>query len=171
MFKAILVEQTPYFANRRKLLGLMMFPIGGIILAKILIDNSEVNRWVWPIFGLWIAVFLIMVWKWTRNKAVNHLEISEDNLMVRDQDKKVVSQIPIGEVEEVIMQESYQIPESNLAETLMELKGKPVLNKFSFKHKGQMVTYNFETESHYMLVQLSKLAERWKARGVRVYYI
>jgi hypothetical protein len=171
MFKAILVEQTPYFANRRKLLALAMFPIGGIVLANILFSTEEVNRWLWPIFGLWIVVSLILWWKWTRNKAVNHLEITEDNLMVRDQDNKVVSQIPLGEVEEIIMQESYQIPESNLAETLMELKGKPVLNKFSFKHQGRMVTYNFETESHYMLVQLSKLAERWKERGVRVYYI
>ena len=169
MFKAKLIENESYYKLRSKGLLLMLLlwlPIG------LIVNFYKIPIWLTIVtVGLYLLANVLIVRNQKRlSSLVGNKQIEIDEKEIRITSKKGIQQeiIHLDKVDKLIIQDTYILPQETIREVGREMTGKPKQNYIILEQDSQKRKLDFEVDSYYMIEQLNKLIENWKANGYNI---
>ncbi len=169
MFKAKLIEEDYYYTLRHDQIFLNLLPA---MPAAIILNYCNV-----PIFATigCIAAYIICIFYIRKNHILmqtlsgkRRIEINEEQISIETKKGKTKEIIPIDEINEITVLEEYLIPGDSIKEHGRELLGNVEKNFIVIKIGQEEERFDFEVDSNYMIVQLNKVIDAWKASGRNV---
>ncbi|MEM9546780.1 MAG: hypothetical protein AAGA77_12450 [Bacteroidota bacterium] len=169
MFKAKLIENKKYYQLRAKQAWLMLIPT---ILLGLIINFYQFPTWI--IISAVLALvcsYLIMLRNQNALKKLsnqNAVELDEKEIRIRSLRSGTDECFSLDEVDKIIVQEEYGIPQESYTDLTEEMMGLPKENFMIILNKKEKRKIDFEIESHYMLTQLNKVIKNWIQNGVKI---
>lgn len=162
MFKAKLIDNQNYYKLRRKQISLTIFGI----LSVPLIYTYQLPIWV---TGIGISLYVlaqILIYKNRKNlnSLIGNSKIEFDEKEIRVISKKINNKeiINLENIDKLIIKDNYSIsPDRNITRSGKELIGKPTKNYIIIHQNNKERKLDFEIDSHYMIIQLNKVIEKW----------
>ncbi|TNE65972.1 MAG: hypothetical protein EP344_02735 [Bacteroidetes bacterium] len=169
MFRANLIDTPDYYKLRRQLL-LFGFLLSGFMG---LLANFYTIPHLWLIIVL-ILTGLVFYYFFQTQKEVTattgnrKIEIDSGYIRVKSNAGKILEEINLEQADRITVQETYGIPAENIHEVIKELRGENLQNVLIIHYKGHQRRFDFILDSYYMIEQLKKSVDAWKASGIRV---
>ena len=169
MFKAKLIENESYYKLRSRKILLMLLlwlPIG------LIVNFYKIPVWLTIVtVGTYLLANVLIVRNQKRlNTMIGNKQIEIDEKEIRIISKKGIQQeiIHLDKVDKLIIQDTYILPQETIREVGREMTGKPKQNYIILEQDSQKRKLDFEVDSYYMIEQLNKLIENWKANGYNI---
>ncbi|MEM7372771.1 MAG: hypothetical protein AAF587_29390 [Bacteroidota bacterium] len=169
MFKATLIENDRYYSLKSKQLLLSLFPL---IPMSLLVSIYELPIWLTALIG---GLYLLIIFGMFRNyKQIRtildhkHIEMDAEEIRIRSKNGTQSEVIPLDDIDQLILKDSYAMPQESLKDIGQELIGRMKRNYLILQQREQHRTFNFDIDSHYMLAQLHKIIEDWEVRGYKI---
>ena len=169
MFKAKLIEEQNYYTLRNDQIFLNLLPA---MPMAIILNYYSVS--ILTTIAC-IAAYIIAIIAIRKNHKLmqaligeRRIEINEKQISIQTQKGKTKEIIPIDEINEITVLEEYVIPGDTMKEHGREFLGNIEKNFIVIKKGQEEQRFDFELDSHYMIVQLNKIIEAWKANGPQV---
>ena len=169
MFKAKLIENDRYYLLRRRQMWFLFLPVAFYTIMDLIL---ELPSWATFLFlGVYAAGFAL---KFTNHKQMGtlignrKLEVDGNEIRILSRKGDVQEVIPMADVDRILVLEDYRFPMETTGELIDEMKGEQIRNYLVIEQQGKERRLDFEPESYYMLTQLNKLKEHWKAVGYPV---
>ncbi|MCF8370258.1 MAG: hypothetical protein K9H64_01465 [Bacteroidales bacterium] len=169
MFKGKLIEEEAYYQLRKRFLviGFIGMAVAGILYSFFLI------HWGFLIlYGIVMVSFGIYQVK-TQKKILSvsgnkRIELDNNRICIVGKKGNIEKEIPISQVQEIRVNDIYQLAEENLKSMFAEMKGKPIKNHISVDTVQGIERFDFIVDSYYMIEQLKKVIDSWKEQGIPV---
>ncbi len=166
MFKAGLVENKKYYNFRSK--QLLVLLLAGAING-LLVNIYESPVWLTIlVIGLYVGVLVYSVRSQRQMRLSagdKRIEMDVDEIRIKSKDGSDKENIPLNQVDKLILKDEYSLPQETVQEVGQELAGKTKQNYLILLRDGRERRLDFEIDSQYMLRQLNKLIESWKLKG------
>jgi len=172
MFKANFIDNSEYY-NLRSRLGLIGL-IGSVISGIFPIFFESFPLWI---YGMVILAYIFYAYhqlklsrKLKMTRTGKKIEIDQKKLLISNQKKEVEEEIFIENVDSIKVSEAFKLWDQDTTDIVNNLKGKHHKNFIELSFGEKTRKYEFEIESHYMVVQINKLLKHWEKRGIEVLY-
>lgn len=166
MFKAKLIENDSYYSFKNKELWLSFFP--AVVLGVMSVYYQR-SIWFTLVFiGIYILGMIALKRNQKRISAVidnNQLEMDEQEIRIKSKGGTNSETIKLSSIEKIIIKDNYSIPQETVTDVVKEMSGDSKKNYLILYQNKQERKLDFEVESYYMLKQLSKVIDKWKANN------
>jgi len=167
MFKAKIIEDISLYQKLRKQIFWVLMPLG---LLSLFTNVAQMPLILFIFSCVLLIVALIAVRKkryiFEHLSADKTLEADISNLTIKEKGDKIVS-FSVSELDKIRIKSVVDIGEG--ASDLINIaKGNIPTSFIEIQKKGHKERFEFIIESHYMLVQINKLIEEWKANQLQV---
>lgn len=98
----------------------------------------------------------------------NIIEIDVNEIRIRSRKGNTQEAFKVENLEKITLQKDYGIPQESMKDMVNEYKGKTKKNYLIIHHENMKRKFDFEIESHYMIVQLNKAIESWNQKGLKI---
>ena len=167
MFKAKIIEDISLYQKLRKQIFWVLMPLG---LLSLFTNVAQMPLILFIFSCVLLIVALIAVRK--KRYIFEHLtadktfEADKSNLTIKEKGDKIVS-FSVSELDKIRIKSVVDIGEG--ATDLINIaKGNIPTSFMEIEKKGHKERFEFIIESHYMMVQINKLIEEWKANQLQV---
>lgn len=169
MFKAKLISNSKYYKLRSKQSFLMLLP--GIFIG-ILVNFYLFPAWV---IALFLLTYILVLTLFSKNQKLLHKMLGQKSIEIDDREIRVKSKkggletsIKFENVEKFMIPKTFALPQETMKDFTKELTGDPKQNYLIVQYAKTNRRFDFEIDSHYMLVQLNKVIEQWASSGHNV---
>jgi|GEM_PF-5442551 len=168
-FKAKLIDNDGYYPARRKLMILQLL---ALFLFGLLIQLIELPTWLRIVtFIIYVVVAggaLYFIRQTQKHIERHTIEIGYDALKILSKKGDVVEQIDLTTVQSLEISAQHPDSTANVQDTIKDLRGQEERNYICVVKQGETHSYEFLPDSHYMVTQLEKLVEHFRAKGIAV---
>jgi len=169
MFKGGLIENNAYYVWRKRVL-LFGFPFAMSmgITSHILTDLPI----YWVILGV-IAILIIYIEyriqkKFKEVQPDKILEIRDKTISIKTKKGELINEIPAENYDEIEINISAKLTDDTAADMYKNARKGYSKNYIRLKKNTESVNFDFVIESYYMLEQMKKVAQHWKALGYNI---
>ncbi len=168
-FKAKLIEHKRFYTYRR---NYMLLQIATLFLFGLTIQIFELPTWLsivlLIVYVLVVAIgyyYLRRIQKLTDRHTI---AMDTDSIKILAKSGDVSEHLDLSKIEGITYSAQYLENNVSVRDSWQEMTGTQQRNYLSIRLGGETHSYDFVPESSYMLVQLEKLMEHFRANGVAV---
>jgi len=168
MFKAKLIEDKSYYSFKSK--GLWISLLSSSVVGTL----ANVFNFPFLVNIIVIVLLISVIYLQKKNfdrmaQTVGHSQVEIDEQEIRIMsNKKLVETIRLSDVDKLVIKEEYKIPGETIKEMHQEMGGKIFDNYIIVHLNEEEKNFDFELDSHYMIIQLNKIIKEWKCHGFKV---
>ncbi len=169
VFKAPLIVDQAFYKSRQfmQIMSLLMaVPVG------VISNFYEFDVYILiPLLLLFSILFyyqIKMLKKFEAYKASAKVHMDESSIKTFGQDGNIKEELVLDSEYHVIVKERYSLPEQDFRASLNEMAGDHHKSYLIIDKAGEKRKFEFLFESHYMQVQLKKVIQSWRERGVNI---
>jgi len=167
MFKAKLINDSSYYALRSKHLVIGLLP--GVVLA-FLVQPLNLSWWILVLLGgFYIALMYMMM----KNQKKMHemagswtIELDNKEITLRTGDQEIFQTIEVADLDQIIVSPDVGFHQETAKDLVQEAFRQPIINYIKIIKDETVKQYDFELESHYMMVQFEKVVAQWEKMGI-----
>lgn len=169
VFKAPLIVDKSFYSTRRVL---QFFSIASAIVIG-LISNFWIYSPIIIAIVLLLAIGLYYYQARTYNKMqemVNGVKVHMDEASIRtlSNNGEIKQELILNSEHHLIVKEEYSLPEQGIRTSLNEMAGDHHKSYIIVDKAGEKEKFEFLIESHYMQVQLQKIIDAWREKGINI---
>ena len=169
MFKAKLIENKKYYQLRVKQAWLSLIPT---IAIGPIANFYQFPAWIFISAVLVCALSSLVVFRILKQmkklSEQNAIEMNEKEIKIKSLSNGKSERIALDELEKIMIQSEYRIPQDSYKDYGNEILGNPKENYLILCNNETERKIDFEIESHYMLTQLNKLITSWSQTGIKI---
>jgi hypothetical protein len=165
-----LIESQEYYDYRRRYhifyFLFLVFP-GAILinarhfpLSVVMIDAI--------VFGVVLFYLLKYVRQFNAMTAKRKLNVGEDRIWVNSPDAPSNLDIPLADVDQIILPARVEIPMEDVKGIADEIKGKGIKNYIIIKIDDRQHRFDYVVDSYYMIKKLEDMFQSWINKGIKV---
>lgn len=169
MFKAKIIEGDDYYKLKADQLFLSILP--ALPMAAILhFCDLSIMQGV-----IAITTYIVCILAIQKNKRLTdaligkrRIEIDQNQIRIKTKKGQLEETIEVNDLREIGVLENYFLSAEASNEFTVDLDEEIKKNYIEINRNGIKRRFDFELDSHYMIVQLTKVIEAWKAQGKTV---
>ena len=169
MFKAKLIDNKDFYKLKNKHFWLLILPsIPIAILSNFLLFPAWLT-------ALTVVCYIMLFVFTSKNQKVmnsmvgqNNIEIDENEIRIKSQKGRTLEVLKIENLEKIVLQKVYGIPQETMKDMVNEFKGTTRKNYLIIQKENKKRKFDFEIESHYMITQLNKIIDSWNEKGLKI---